>query len=103
MVDFPTFFPFGAVHHATFLKQSPPLGPDEYREFMRAEMRGMKSVGFNSFSMECGWADLEAEEGVWDFSYTDIVQELCGELDLHHRAPGRGRLQLHRRGHRCRR
>jgi beta-galactosidase GanA len=75
-------FPVGCIHHATHLKQSPPLDGDDYREFLRRELSEMKEVGFNSFVNECGWADLEAVPGEFDFSRTDIVQELCEELDL---------------------
>lgn len=75
-------FPVGCIHHATHLKQSPPLDGDEYRDFLRGELTAMKEAGFNSFVNECGWADLEAVPGELDFSRTDIVQELCEELEL---------------------
>ena len=33
-------FPVGCIHHATHLKQSPPLDGEEYREFPAYEQPG---------------------------------------------------------------
>lgn len=77
-----SFIPVGAIHHATFLKQSPPIDGDDYRKFLRAEFKNIRSVGLNTFNMECGWADMEVAEGEWSFTRTDIVKELCSEIKL---------------------
>ncbi len=81
-LDWPDFFPVGCLHHGTFLKQSPPLEGDAYREFLAHELRRMKEAGFNSFNLECGWLDLEVEEGVFDFSRTDAARDCCHELGI---------------------
>jgi len=77
------FFPMGHCHHADFLKQSPPLNPKEYKEFMRGDLTHIKEAGFNVHNMEFGWLDMEIRQDVWDFERTDAVFELCKELDLH--------------------
>jgi len=76
------FFPMGHCHHADFLKQSPPLNPKEYKEFMRGDLTRIKEAGFNVHNMEFGWLDLEIRQDVWDFERTDAVFALCQELDL---------------------
>lgn len=75
-------FPMGHCHHADFLKQSPPLNPNEYKEFMRGELTHIKDAGFNVHNIEFGWLDMEVREDVWDFARTDAVFDLCQELDL---------------------
>ncbi|GAA3227282.1 beta-galactosidase [Dactylosporangium siamense] len=76
------FFPVGAVHHADYLKQSPPLDPDDYREFMRGEITAMQRLGLTSYDMNFAWFDLEVAPGEFDWRRTDAVYEICAELGL---------------------
>ncbi len=70
------------VHHATFLKQSPASDGEDFRAFMRRELTAIRDAGFTCFNLSCSWADTEVADGVWDFSRSDIVREVCDELAL---------------------
>lgn len=75
-------FPFGAVHHADFLKQSPPHDLEEYRAFMRREISAMARLGMNSYNINFAWFDIEADDGVYDWGRTDTMMELSKEFGL---------------------
>ncbi len=72
----------GCIHHASHLKQSPPTEGAAFSEFMRAELLAARDAGFNSYVLECGWADLEWQRDAFDFDRTDRQLALCEELGL---------------------
>lgn len=72
----------GCIHHASHLKQSPPLDGDAFSVFMRSELAAMRAAGFTSYVLECGWADLEWDRDRFDFDRVDRQLALCRELEL---------------------
>ncbi len=73
-------FPFGAVHQATYLKQSPPLDGPDFKAWLRKDLEAMRGNGFNAFTLMCDWRSTQVTEKKWDFSATDSAFELCREL-----------------------
>jgi beta-galactosidase len=72
----------GVVHHATFLKQSPPLDGEDFRAFMRSELTAIRDAGFTAFNLSLSWGDVETTEGRYAFDRSDVVRDLCDELGL---------------------
>ncbi|MDX2023374.1 MAG: beta-galactosidase [Deltaproteobacteria bacterium] len=83
-VLFPKHIPFGALHHATFRKQSPPLDGQAFADFMRREIGHMKECGLDSVSFNCTWSDIEVAPGEYDFSAPDTVRQVCDDLSMDH-------------------
>ncbi len=64
-------FPIGCVHHATFLKQSPPIDGAAWEGFIAAETAAMGQAGFTSANLEIGWLDVEPHPGQFTWERTD--------------------------------
>lgn len=78
----PARFTVGLIHHATYLKQSPPIDGEDFRRFLRAEITAMRACGFTAFNLSASWADCEIDDGRWDFSRVDIAHACCAELGM---------------------
>ncbi|WP_404422002.1 beta-galactosidase [Nibricoccus sp. IMCC34717] len=75
-------FPIGAVHHASFLKQSPAQTDAEYDAFIRSELTAMKESGFNTVSLELGWLDTHVAEERFDWTRTDSLWQAALDLEM---------------------
>ena len=46
----------------------------------RAALHASKELGLNALRVSACWADIEIDEGVFDFEELDEVLSICGEL-----------------------